>query len=61
MKSKCQASLVVVIDLEQYRQWLIQTLKQFVDNQDNEEIENIALSDDSYVDLEFILYGEPMG
>ena len=60
MKSKCQASLAAVIYLEQYRQGLIQTLKQFGDNQENEETEDIALSDDSYVDPEFILYSGHM-
>ena len=60
LKSKCQASLAAATDLEQYRQGLIQTLKQFGD-QENEETEDAVLSDDSYVDLEFILYGGPMG
>ena len=60
MKSKCQALLAAATDLEQYRQWLIQTLKQFGD-QENEETEDAVLSDDSYVDLKFILYGGPMG
>ena len=58
LKSKCQASLAVATDSEQYRQGLIQTLKQFGDQ---EETEDAVLSDDSYVDPEFILYGEPMG
>ena len=61
LKSKCQASLVVTIDLKQYHQGLIQTLKQFGDHQENEETEDTALSDDSYVDPELILYGGPMG
>ena len=61
MKSKCLASLVTAIDLEQYWQGLIQTLKQFDDNQDNEETEDITLSNGSYVDPEFILHGGPMG
>ena len=60
LKSKCQASLAATTDLEQYRQGLIQTLKQFGD-QENEETEDAVLSDDSYVDPEFILYGGPMG
>ena len=60
MKSKCQASLAVATDLEQYRQGLIQTLKQFGD-QENEETKNAVLSDESYVNPEFILYGGPMG
>ena len=60
MKNKCQASLAAAIDLEQYRQGLIRTLKQFGD-QENEETEDAVLSDDSYVDLKFILYGGPMG
>ena len=47
MKSKCQAPAT---NLEQYRQGLIQTLKQFGD-QENEETEDAILSDDSYVDL----------
>ena len=50
LKSKCQASLAATTDLEQYRQGLIQTLKQFGD-QENEETEDAILSDDSYVDL----------
>ena len=60
LKNKCQASLAAAIDLEQYRQGLIRTLKQFGD-QENEETEDAILSDDSYVYLEFILYGTPMG
>ena len=40
LKNKCQASLVVANDLEQYRQGLIQTLKQFGDHQENEETED---------------------
>ena len=60
LKSKCQASLAAATDLEQYRQGLIQTLKQFGD-QENEETEDAVLSYNSYVDSEFILYGEPMG
>ena len=40
LKIKCQASLVVANDLEQYRQGLIQTLKQFGDHQENEETED---------------------
>ena len=39
----------------------MQTLQQFGDNQDNEEIEDTTLLDDSYVDLEFILYSGPIG
>ena len=58
LKSKCQASLAAAIDLEQYRQGLIQTLKQFGDQ---EETEDAVLSNDSYVDPEFILYGGHMG
>ena len=61
LKSKYQASLATVTDLEQYRQGLMQTLQQFGDNQDNEEIEDTTLLDDSYVDLKFILYNGPMG
>ena len=61
MKSKCLASLVAAIDLEQYWQGLIQTLKQFDDNQDNEETEDITLFNGSYVDPKFILHGGPMG
>ena len=61
LKSKCQALLATAIDLEQYRQGLIQVLKQFGDNQDNEETKDIVLSDYSYVDPEFILYGGLMG
>ena len=38
----------------------IQNLKLFGDNQDNEEIENITLSYDSYVHPEFIQCGGPM-
>ena len=60
LKSKCQSSLGAATDLEQYRQGLIQTLKQFGD-QENEETKDTILSDDSYVDPELILYGEPMG
>ena len=60
LKSKCQASLATTTNLEQYRQWLIQTLKQFGD-QENEETKDAVLSDDSYVEPELILYGEPMG
>ena len=60
-KKQCQASLEVATNLEQYWQGLIQTLKQFDDNQDNEEIEDITLLDDSYVYPEFILHGGPMG
>ena len=37
LKSKCQASLATATNLEQYHQELIQTLKQFGDDQDNEE------------------------
>ena len=59
MKNKCQASIAPATDLEQYRQGLIQTLKQFGD-QENEETKDAILSDDSYVDHEFILYGGPM-
>ena len=58
LKSKCQASLTAATDLEQYHQGLIQTLKQFGDQ---EETEDAVLSDNSYVDPEFILYGGPMG
>ena len=61
LKSKCQASLAVATDLEQYHQGLIQTLKQFDDHQENEETKDTTISDDSYVDLELILYGGPMG
>ena len=61
LKSKCQALLAVAIDLEQYRQGFIQTLKQFGNNQDNEETKDIALSDYSYVDPKFIMYGGLMG
>ena len=61
LKSKCQASLAVATDSEQYHQGLIQTLKQFGDHQENEETEDKTISDDSYVDLELILYGGPMG
>ena len=53
LKSKCQASLAATLDVEQYKQGLIQFLKQFCNNQDNEENENkedVALLDDSYVD-----------
>ena len=49
LKSKCQSSLGAATDLEQYRQGLIQTLKQFGD-QENEETKDTILSDDSYVD-----------
>ena len=48
LKNKCQASLAAAIDLEQYRQGLIRTLKQFGD-QENEETEDRTLLDDSYV------------
>ena len=61
MKSKCQVSLAVATNLEQYQQGLIQTLKQFSDNHNSEENKDIAFSDDSYADLELILYGGPMG
>ncbi|KAJ9698244.1 hypothetical protein PVL29_007366 [Vitis rotundifolia] len=57
----CQASLAAATDLEQYRQELLQTLKQFDDQQENEDNEEIVISDDSYVDPEFIIYGGPMG
>ena len=60
LKSKCQASLASATNLEQYRQWLVQTLKQFGD-QENEKTKNAVLSNDSYVDPELILYGGPMG
>ena len=60
LKSKCQASLAAATNLEQYRQWLIQTLKQFGDHQENEKTKDTTLSDDSYVDPELILYGRPM-
>ena len=60
LKSKCQASLVVATNLEQYFQELLQTLKQFGDHQENEETEYTTLPDDSYVDPELILYGGPM-
>ena len=59
MKSKYQASLAAATDLEQYRQGVIQTLKQFGDHQENEENEETkytTLLDDSYVDLKLILY-----
>ena len=49
MKSKSQASLAAATDLEQYHLGLIQTLKQFGD-QENEETEDTVLLDDSYVD-----------
>ena len=58
--SKCQASLAAATDLEQYRQGLIQTLKKFGDQENEETTEDAVLSDDSYVDPEFILYGRPM-
>ena len=61
LKSKCQASLAAATDLEQYRQGLIQTLKKFGDQENEETTEDAVLSDDSYVDPEFILYGGPMG
>ena len=61
MKSKYQASLAAATDLEQYRQGVIQTLKQFGDYQENEETKDIALSDDSYVDPKLILCGRLMG
>ncbi|KAJ9702934.1 hypothetical protein PVL29_004607 [Vitis rotundifolia] len=61
LKSKCQALLAAATDLEQYRQELLQTLKQFEDQKENEENEEIVISDDSYVDPEFIIYGGPMG
>lgn len=61
LKNKCQTSLATATDLEQYRQGLIQTLKQFSYNQDNEENEDVEISYDSYVDLELILYGRPLG
>ena len=38
----------------------MQSLKQFSDNQnnaENEDNEDITLLDDSYIELEFILYG----
>ena len=60
LKSKCQASLATATDLEQYHQGLIQTLKQFGDHQENEEIEETTLSDESYVDPELIIYRRPM-
>ena len=60
LKSKCQASLAVATNLEQYYQELLQTLKQFGDHQENEETEYTTLPDDSYVDPELILYGGPM-
>ena len=60
-KKQCQTSLAIATNLEQYRQGLMQTLQQFGDNQDNEEIEDTTLLDDSYVDLEFILYSGPIG
>ncbi|KAJ9672781.1 hypothetical protein PVL29_026132 [Vitis rotundifolia] len=55
------SSLAAATDLEQYRQELLQTLKQFDDQQENEETKEIVISDDSFVDLEIILYGGPMG
>ena len=61
LKSKCKASLAAATNLEHYRQELIQTLKQFSDHQENEETEDTALSDDSYVGPKLILYGGPMG
>ena len=60
LKSNCQASLAVATNQEKYRQWFIQSLKQFSDNQnnaENEDNEDITLLDDSYIELEFILYG----
>ena len=60
LKSKIQASLATATDLEQYHQGLIQTLKQFGGHQENEEIEETTLSDESYVDPELILYRRPM-
>ena len=33
----------------------------YSNSQNNEETENTTLSDDSYVDPEFILYGKTMG
>ena len=50
LKRKCQVSLVVATYLEQRHQGFIQTLKQFGDQQENEETEYTALSNDSYVD-----------
>ena len=61
LKSKCQASLAIATDLEQYHQELSQTLQQFGDNQDDEGTEEIALSNDLYVGPEQIIYGGPMG
>ena len=61
LKSKYQASLAAATDLEQYRQGLIQTLKKFGDQENEETTEDAVLSNDSYVDPEFILYGGPMG
>ena len=61
LKRKCQASLAAATDLEQYRQGLIQTLKQFGDYQESEETEDTVLSDDSYLDPKLIIYGGLMG
>ena len=61
LKRKCQASLAAATDLEKCHQWLIQTLKQFGDQQENKEIEDTTLLDNSYVDPELILYEGPMG
>ena len=47
----CARTIVCLGCEEQYRQRLIQTLKQFGDYQENEETEDAILSDDSYVDL----------
>ena len=58
---KYQASLAAATDLEQYRQGLIQTLKQFGDHKKNEETKDTTLLDDSYVDLKLILYEGPVG
>ena len=57
----CAWTIVCLGCEEQYRQRLIQTLKQFGDYQENEETKDIALSDDSYVDPKLILCGRLMG
>ena len=49
LKNKCQASLATATDLEQYRQWLIQTLKQFDNHKKKKETEDTILLDDSHV------------
>ena len=57
----CARTIVCLGCEEQYRQRLIQTLKQFGDYQENEETKDIALSEDSYVDPKLIIYGGLMG